>query len=225
MRRLDRRQDALAASGRRERAHVRPAPRRAPRPPRPRRTSACSAPGMRLSIAYESPSRARKRKPDPHSDRHLDRLQPDPEREALGVRHAVRARAGARPRPGRAPRSPARAGRASPRSSARARARRPAAARGCRTPASPPRPRSSWHEPADALEHRRDHRRHRLVQHAQPVTRHRHEPADTRPPPRASGGDGAGRSPRANANSAKATTTAIARLVNAQCGIFAVKST
>ena len=52
-------------------------------------TSACSAPGIRFSIANESPSRARKIKPTADADGHLDRLEPDPEREPLRIGHAV----------------------------------------------------------------------------------------------------------------------------------------
>ena len=88
-RRLHRRQGSLAASRRGERAHG-PAPRRG-RPP-----SSSRSRDLRL-LRARHPLQHRERKPlagqedqaDPDADRHLDCLEPDPERKSLRIVHAV----------------------------------------------------------------------------------------------------------------------------------------
>ena len=80
---------------------------------------------------------------DTDADRSLDRLQADSERDAVRVLDAVVRRAGTRRRSARARSCPARAGRSSRRSSGRARGRPQRSAGGCRTPPSPPRPRTA----------------------------------------------------------------------------------
>ena len=218
---LRRGEDALEASRGRERAHE-PCPRGPRRlrldPPAP---PPRAAPGIRRSIANESPSRARKIRPTPMPDRGLDRLQPEAVRDRLPRRDAVRAQR-------QSDRRLQQADVAGPEREERRHVhqqqheRRPrAAARGCRRPSSPCRP-------------RRTGRANRGIWKSAATAAAPGACSTPRPCRPISTSRGSGRAPpspsgrrcralaNANANSAKPIATTTTRLVIAQWGIRAV---
>ena len=142
-RRVGRAEDALEASRARERAS-RAASRRSDRRLLASGHSRLGHLGHLAQHREREPLAAEEDQPDADADRRLDRLQPDPERERPSRRARRTGRAAARSPPGRARRSRARAGRSSRRSSAPARGRPPAAARGCRTPRIAVQTAKSW---------------------------------------------------------------------------------
>ena len=180
------------------------------------------ASGICFREAYERPSRARKIEADADADRRLDRLQPDPEREAARVGNAVLLQRqrdrGLHEADVAGPEREDRRDVHQHEHEAGGRERLVDVERAHRRP-----DRGELEEPAEVLVHRRRQRR----RSARASRRARAAPARAARGTCRSSSSGSGcaaspRSPRAS-SSAKPITNAIAMLVTAQCGSFAVQ--